>query len=78
MAMSPNTLNKLIKEELSNMVFEYQHKFDNLLSNINRELTALMDRFKKIESQLLVTRRVNNNSLKQNRILERKLKTCCK
>ena len=77
MATPPNTLNKLIKEDLSNMVFEYQHKFDNLLSNINRELTALMDRFKKIESQLLVTRSVNNNLLKQNHILERKLKTCC-
>ena len=78
MAMSPSTLNKLIKEELSNMAFEYQHKFDSLMSNINRELTALMDRFKKIESQLLVTRRVNNNLLKKKHILERKLKTCCK
>ena len=71
MAMSLNALKKLTKEE-SNMVIEYQNKFDNMLSNINAELTSLRDRFTKMESQLLVTRRVNNNLVKQNRILERK------
>ena len=35
MAMSLNTLEKLIKEELSNMVLEYQNEFDNMLPNIN-------------------------------------------
>ena len=72
MAMSLNALKKLTKEELSNMVIDYQNKFDNMLSNINAELTFLRDRFTKIESQLLFTRRVNNNLVKQNRILERK------
>ena len=33
--MSLNTLEKLIKEELSNMVLEYQNEFDNMLPNIN-------------------------------------------
>ena len=70
--MSLNTLKKLTKEELSNMVLEYQNKFDNMLSNINTELTSLRDRFRKMESQLLVKRRVSNNLLKQNRIMERK------
>ena len=37
-----------------------------MLSNINTELTSLR------ESQLLVTKRLNNNLLKQNHILERK------
>ena len=74
MAMSLNALKKLTKEE-SNMVIEYQNKFDNMLSNINAELTSLRDRFTKMESQLLVTRRVNNNLVKQNRILERKCAT---
>ena len=32
--MSLNALKKLTKEE-SNMVIEYQNKFDNMLSNIN-------------------------------------------
>ena len=70
--MSLNALKKLTKEELSNMVIDYQNKFDNMLSNINAELTFLRDRFTKMESQLLVTRRVNDNLVKQNRILERK------
>ena len=61
MTMSFNTLKKLTKEELSNMVIECQNKFDNMLSNINAELTSLRDRFTKMESQLLVTRRVNDN-----------------
>ena len=68
MPMSLNALKKLTKEELSNMVIDYQNKFDNMLSNIEAELTFLRDRFTKIESQLLVTRRVNNNLVKQNRI----------
>ena len=70
MAMLLNALKKLTKEELSNMVIEYQNKFDNMLSNINTELTSLKDRFTKMESQLLVTRRANNNLVKQNCILE--------
>ena len=72
MEMLLNTLKKLNKEELSNMLLEYQNKFDNMLSNIKTEITFLRDRFTKIESQLLVTRRVKDNLLKQNRILERK------
>ena len=70
--MSLNALKKLTKEELSNMLIDYQNKFDNMLSSINAELTSLRDRFSKMESQLLVTRRVNDNLVKQNRILERK------
>ena len=54
------------------MVIEYQNKSDNMLSNINAELTSLKGRFTKMESQLLVTRRVNDNLVKQDRILERK------
>ena len=69
MAMFQNALKKLTKEELSNMVIDYQNKFDNMLLTINAELTSLRDRFTKMESQLLVTKRVNDNLVKQNRIL---------
>ena len=72
MAISLNSLKKLTKKQLSNMVIDYQNKFKNMLSNINVELTSLRDRFTKMEYQLLVTRRVNSNLLKQNCILERK------
>ena len=61
MAMSLNTLKNLTKEEFSNTVLEYQNKFDNMLPNMNTELTSLRDKFTKTESQLLVTRRVNDN-----------------
>ena len=70
--MSLNALQKLTKEKLSNMVVDYQNKFHNVLSNINAELTSLRDRFTKMEWQFLVTRRVNDNLVKQNRILDRK------
>ena len=40
-----NTSGRLLltKEELTKMVLEYQNKFDNMLSNINTELTSLRD-----------------------------------
>ena len=53
--MALNALKKLTKEELPNMVIEYQNKFDSMLWNINAELTSLRNRFTKMESQLLVT-----------------------
>ena len=65
----------LTKEELSNMVIDYQNKSDNMLSNTNAEFTSLRGRFTKMESQLLVKRRVNDNLVKQNRILKRKRAT---
>ena len=49
MAMSLNASKKLTKEELSNMVIEYQNEFDNILSNINTELTSLRERFTKMK-----------------------------
>ena len=70
--MSLNALKGLTKEKWSNMVIEYENKFDNMLWKINAELTSLREKFTKMESQLLVTRRVNDNLVKQNRILERK------
>ena len=54
------------------MVTEYENKFDNMLSNINSEITSLGDRLMKMESQLLATMRVNDNLVKQNCIIERK------
>ena len=72
MVISLNELKKLTKEEWSNIVIEYENKFDNMFPNINAELSSLKGRFTKMKSQLLVTRRVNDNLVKQDRILERK------
>ena len=49
MAVSLNALKKLTKEELSNMVIEYQNEFDNILSNINTKLISLRERFTKMK-----------------------------
>ena len=53
MAMSLNTLRWLTKEKLSNMVLEYQNKFDNILSNTKMELASLRHRFTKMETSFL-------------------------
>ena len=47
MAMLLNTLKKLTKKELTNIVLEYQNKFDNMLSNINTKLISLMTDLRK-------------------------------
>ena len=39
---------------------EYQVKFDNTLSNINKELSELRNDFEKIESELSVSKNVNS------------------
>ena len=69
MAMLLNTLRGLTKEELSNMVLEYQNKF------YKTEHTSLRDRFTKMKNQLFVTRRVKDNLWKQNCILDRQCAT---
>ena len=41
MSLSEATLRKLTKDEVIALTFEYQAKFDNTLSNSNRELSKL-------------------------------------
>ena len=42
------------------LTLEYEAKFDNTLSNIKKELSELRNDFKKIESELPVSKNVNN------------------
>ena len=49
MSLSEAALRKLTKDEVITLTLEYQKKFDNTLSNINRELSKLRNDFKKIE-----------------------------
>ena len=60
MSLSEAALRKLTKDEVIALTLEYQSKFDNTLSNINRELSELRNDFKKIESELSVSKNVNN------------------
>ena len=59
MAYSLSSLIKLTREELANIVMDYQHKFDNSLGSINAELLELKTKFTKMESGLTISRDVN-------------------
>ena len=45
MAYSLSSLIKLTREELANIVLDYQHKFVNSLDSINAELLELKTKF---------------------------------
>ena len=53
------------------MTLEYQAKFDNSLSNSNRELSELRNDFKKIEPELSVSKNVNRKLHERVAALER-------
>ena len=60
MSLSKAALRKLTKDEVIALTLEYQAKFDNTLSNINKELSELRNDFEKIESELSVSKNVNS------------------
>ena len=51
---------------------DYQNKFDTVLNNINSELLDLKNKFTKLESDLEISRNVNNKLVDQVTTLERK------
>ena len=53
MSLSEVALRKLTKDEVIALTLEYQAKFDNTLSNINRELSELPNDFKKLNQSCL-------------------------
>ena len=61
MAYSLPSLIKLTREELVNILPDYQQKFDNSLGSINAELLELKTKFTKMESDLTISRNVNVN-----------------
>ena len=71
MSLSETALRKLIKYEVITFSLEYQVKFDNTSSNINKDLSELCNNFKKIESELSVSKNVNSNLHKRVVALER-------
>ena len=60
MSLSEAALSKLTKDEVTALILEYQAKFDSTLSNINKQVSELRSDFKKIESELSVSKNVNN------------------
>ena len=59
MPLSEAALRKLTKDEVIALTLECQAKFDNTLSNINKQLNKLRNDFK-IESELSVSKNVNS------------------
>ena len=72
MAYSLSSLIKLTREELANIVLDYQHKFDNSLGSINAELLELKTKFTKMESDLTISRNVNVKLMERLVVTERK------
>ena len=59
MALNLESLMKLGKEVLAGMVLDYRDKFDTTLTNINKELTDLRNKFTKLESDLAISKNIN-------------------
>ena len=72
MTYSLSSLIKLTREELANIVLDYQHKFDNSLGSINAELLDLKMKFTKMESDLTISRNVNVKLMERLVVTERK------
>ena len=68
MLLSEADLRRLIKDEVIALTLEYQAKFNNTLSDINKNLNELRKDFKKIESELSVSK--NGNSKSHKRVVE--------
>ena len=71
MSLSEAALRKLTKDEVIALALEYQAKFDNTLSNIIKELREIRNDFKKIESELSVSKNVNSKLHERVGALER-------
>ena len=65
MAHTLASLKKLGKSDLARLVIDHQNKFDTLLNNINSELLDMKNKFTKLESDLEISRNINNKLVDQ-------------
>ena len=65
MAHTLVSLEKLGKSDLARLVIDYHNKFDTALNNMNSELLGLKNKFTKLESDLEISRNVNNKLVDQ-------------
>ena len=72
MACSLSSLIKLTRKELTNIMLDYQHKFDNSLGSINADLLELTTKFTKMESDLVISQNINVNLVERLVVTERK------
>ena len=74
MSLFAAALRKLTKDEVITLTLEYQAKFDNTLSNINKHLSELCSNFQKIKSELSVSKDVNSKLQERAVALERQFR----
>ena len=72
MALNLESLMKLGKEVLAGVVLYYKDKLDTTLTNINKELTDLRNKFTKLESDLAISKNINSKLSSQLTKVERK------
>ena len=60
MALNLESLMKLGKKVLAGMILDYKDKVDTTLTNINKELADLRNKFTKLESDLDINKNINS------------------
>ena len=66
-------INKLGKEVLVRMVLDYKERFDTTVTNINKELTDLRNKFSKLKSDVSISKNINNKLSSQLTKFKKKL-----
>ena len=66
-------INKLGKEVLVRMVLDYKDRFDTTVTNINKELTDLRNKFSKLKSDVSISKNINNKLSSQLTKFKKKL-----
>ena len=66
-------INKLGKEVLVRMVLDYRVRFDTTVTNINKELTDLRNKFSKLKSDVSISKNINNKLSSQLTKFKKKL-----
>ena len=71
MAHTENSLSRLNKDHLICLALDYQQKYGITLDKISKELAELRKSYSKLESDLAITKAVNESLRNQIRTLER-------
>ena len=71
MAYTENSLSRLNKDYLIRLALDYQQKYDITLDKISKELAELRKSYNKLESDLAITKAVNESLRNQIITLER-------
>ena len=71
MAHTENSLSRLNKYHLIRLALDYQQKYGITLDKISKELAELCKSYSKLESDLAITKAVNESLRNQIRTLER-------